>query len=949
MGTRSLGITLLIQVRIFYGAMALSLMSMRILPRLRGRLPEPHSINPKAVTFHVIGDDKMSLITVKPFFQTRIGIWFFILIVAISPNCLAADSWIDSNYNNRAIVEVIPDRTQDNMDIAFTTIYHAGKTKQDGSDIKVYDSEGRAVHSKVEYVSEDEALVVFEAVNDFKRYEIYYNNPSARPTKSNWKPDKGLLWLIYKKGGHMGIDPQNTDQLKKVFQDSKPVAARFQRYIFDSYNPFGRSDGCISLYRGYIDIEEDGDYLFVIHSNNGSFLFIDGNLAVERLQDHPTGDPKDARYEDWPGPELRQGSVKLKKGPHLLEFYNGGGLYSVLAWRRPNRGLEVVPFSAFPMPLKARAVRYEAKDGKVEANFTYSKEDFVWPFDRDGQQYTRVAFRDLSTRDLNILPSHTDPKADGSHNHNFWNQYVDKFEVKSKTKIAAYVYIPSNNPPKQITLHFYLHYNDWEHRAYWGENIILQGQDNTAARNRYVGPLPEFNKWVKLEVRVEDIGFGDSLLDGVAFDSFSGKSYWGKVILEDEDGNFLKEWFLDDPPKTAITLYSSNWIFDYDVPFAEDPKIDLNYKADCEWNFGDGITTSEHNPTHIYLNPGAYEVSFKVKSLQGDDIYKKKLDVYIEPYISAFYRSGDINFYYGLVKDYDLQKLDKNNLARFIEFSYDQKDYDKSVEACKAYFTRFKTEDVNDAASKLAFGADILSQKEVRMYLEASQLYLDASNAFNTSGSFINLALKSESKLKLAKMYAVYLEEPEKAKSVYEEVIKEVESSPDKNVLKRFLRESFAGLGDYYIGKLDPLNAQDSYKKAQEYGEIVESKEKEALDLSSYPYMIADFLDNSENETALKTVDEWESKYPLQKMKGETFFSHGKVLYIIGDYKGAAHFFNLSNLANNASPDIPELLYLLGDSYEKMEDKGRAKDCFVKLTSSYAGTPSAEKAKERLK
>src|SRR5439155_23582768 len=53
------------------------------------------------------------------------------------------------------------------------------------------------------------------------------------------------------------------------------------------------------------------------------------------------------------------------------------------------------------------------------------------------------------------------------------------------------------NPPREVMLEW----NDgcWEHRAFWGENVITWGMYGTSNR-RDMGDLPPVGQWVRLEV-----------------------------------------------------------------------------------------------------------------------------------------------------------------------------------------------------------------------------------------------------------------------------------------------------------------------------------------------------------------------------------------------------------------------------------------------------------------
>ena len=109
--------------------------------------------------------------------------------------------------------------------------------------------------------------------------------------------------------------------------------------------------------------------------------------------------------------------------------------------------------------------------------------------------------------------------------------FFDK--AKSPLKIAdgdvffCYVYLDEKNPPKEIMLQF----NDgtWEHRAYWGSDVIDWGKKNSPSRFSK-GALPEKAKWIRLEVPASEVGLkAGSLVNGWAFTQFDGTVYWDKA------------------------------------------------------------------------------------------------------------------------------------------------------------------------------------------------------------------------------------------------------------------------------------------------------------------------------------------------------------------------------------------------------------------------------------
>ena len=65
----------------------------------------------------------------------------------------------------------------------------------------------------------------------------------------------------------------------------------------------------------------------------------------------------------------------------------------------------------------------------------------------------------------------------------------------------------------------------WDHRAYWGANLINFGADGTGSR-RYMGALPVTGQWVRLEVPASLVGLEGAAVNGMAFTLFNGRATW---------------------------------------------------------------------------------------------------------------------------------------------------------------------------------------------------------------------------------------------------------------------------------------------------------------------------------------------------------------------------------------------------------------------------------------
>ncbi len=118
-------------------------------------------------------------------------------------------------------------------------------------------------------------------------------------------------------------------------------------------------------------------------------------------------------------------------------------------------------------------------------------------------------------------------RAAPSLSQHFFTGATSVLKIGEGDKLFAYVYLDPQNPPKTVMLQF----NDgsWEHRAFWGEDLIPFGSGN-GENHRHMGPLPAPGDWVRLEVDAAQVGLKpDSILNGWAFTQFGGSVYWDKA------------------------------------------------------------------------------------------------------------------------------------------------------------------------------------------------------------------------------------------------------------------------------------------------------------------------------------------------------------------------------------------------------------------------------------
>jgi eukaryotic-like serine/threonine-protein kinase len=138
-------------------------------------------------------------------------------------------------------------------------------------------------------------------------------------------------------------------------------------------------------------------------------------------------------------------------------------------------------------------------------------------------------------------------KAEGLSQH-FFDGVQPGLQIGDGDVLFAYVFLDPIDPPRAVMLQF----NDgtWDHRAFWGEDLMGNwGTLNTASRLP-VGPLPKAGEWVRLEVDAKKVGLKTGAsLNGWSFDQYGGTCYW------DRAGTTGVEHSIETPWQTLAKVY----------------------------------------------------------------------------------------------------------------------------------------------------------------------------------------------------------------------------------------------------------------------------------------------------------------------------------------------------------------------------------------------------------
>lgn len=245
--------------------------------------------------------------------------------------------------------------------VAYLKFFDMGHARRDGGDFRVVDDRGATLPHKIMLHHEGVATVIaFPLQRRGQRIWVYFGNPKARASRSDWEPEAGLFLETRQYDGRPV--PNNMAQMRKLLDRfPEPYGGDYRGQIFDAYNPFGSSEDFISIFTGYVRVRESRRYRFATLSDDASFFLVNGKMVCQWPGRHG---PHAGRRGQF------RGAIELSKGIHKIEYYHtdtGDGQVMELAWIDPDegrRGLEVVPPEFFVPILASREGDLEQEGGE---------------------------------------------------------------------------------------------------------------------------------------------------------------------------------------------------------------------------------------------------------------------------------------------------------------------------------------------------------------------------------------------------------------------------------------------------------------------------------------------------------------------------------------------------------------------------------------------------------
>jgi hypothetical protein len=162
---------------------------------------------------------------------------------------------------------------------------------------------------------------------------------------------------------------------------------------------------------------------------------------------------------------------------------------------------------------------------------------------------------------------HVEAARAGIHQHYLEGATATLSAIGSTDNLFVWVYLDATRPPRELMIQWKVgpNWNTDGRRAYWGENLIAWGVNNSPSR-RPQGALPRLGEWVRLEVPASAFDIGTRAINGIAFTLFDGCAAFGACgkIAQATTGSSTDRaetvWFSGGAPAGATLQGNWTWL-----------------------------------------------------------------------------------------------------------------------------------------------------------------------------------------------------------------------------------------------------------------------------------------------------------------------------------------------------------------------------------------------------
>ncbi|MDP7253369.1 MAG: PKD domain-containing protein [Planctomycetota bacterium] len=345
-----------------------------------------------------------------------------------------------------------------------------------------------------------------------------------------------------------------------------------------------------------------------------------------------------------------------------------------------------------------------------------------------------------------------------------------------------------------------------------------------------------------------------------------------------------------------------------------------------EWDFGDGITSSEESPSHVYFEVGDYTIKLTATDSRG---HKETItrSVRIENYDTVSHERQHIidSLQTGAMH------LEEHHQKGFLEIPASEIE-----RVAKQFLEIVQTYTVESANIGTLKGMARLYRR-----MESTEGLVEVSRTLLNRFPDAPPEVRANTMLRLGDLLLNTLNKVDDAQFFFESLVALRGQIPDA-----VTKIGFLNLGRLYLSKGMLDQARTAFLEAASLRTSSVRWQIEQMRIGGLEISVMAALNQGKYAAARETLDDWERKFPKDALRGRTSFLRAKSYYLDNRLEQAVHEFGRSMTANAKAPWSPELFFTLGQIHFELKQYTEAAKPLQKLFEEYPKSQQIEEARK---
>ena len=361
--------------------------------------------------------------------------------------------------------------------------------------------------------------------------------------------------------------------------------------------------------------------------------------------------------------------------------------------------------------------------------------------------------------------------------------------------------------------------------------------------------------------------------------------------------------------------------------------------AKCLWRFGDGQTSDQVAPAHVYLHPGRYPVTLQLA--RGSRTWQTTHQVPVTRQFLADRQAAQqeekLAAYLELLENYHAAHLDPPGLVQLVRAYVEADKLDQAARAARAAFAAEAAGHTDQSRWAVVSLVGPLLRQQGSDPGTAAELWFAASRLIQRG------EWRFASAVEAADLLLNDLLMPARVKPVLDLAAEHL-----KDATPETRSAYYRVAGDWHARSGNADEARGAYRKAEVarelgYGAAERNARRGAYSRSAEAYLRSNELDRARGE-----LDRWQKDFPGDKQEG--YLSYLLMRYWMARKKPDHAIAVAHDLlaVNPRSPYADQLVFLAARCEREAGRLARAAAAYQSLISEYPGSPLAGMAKKEL-